>query len=232
MMERCRVCGNTDVFLQYKGAQVGVYCKNCGKWIKWLSKKDQAAYLSKGVRPLAETDEVVLQGFNTRESVAKGYQISGMGNMPPVPKNMGVVLSPEEEQIIAEIDKELERREQEKNNISANPEAFGNDPRMMQQNNMPNLEVVIEKEVERRMAIRLKEMEESNEAVRNTDYGVEPLDYCPVCDGSPLQSDSFNSVQVSIFSGMLSVVSEDGTQILGLYKVKRCPNCGRPFAEK
>lgn len=33
-------CGSTKFVTEKKGCQIGLYCEECGKWIKWLSKKD------------------------------------------------------------------------------------------------------------------------------------------------------------------------------------------------
>lgn len=39
----CRHCGNCDVKhfkVEYKGANIGLYCSDCGKWIKWIGKEE------------------------------------------------------------------------------------------------------------------------------------------------------------------------------------------------
>lgn len=36
----CPVCDGEDFFALSKGNQVGAYCCNCGRWLKWLSTKD------------------------------------------------------------------------------------------------------------------------------------------------------------------------------------------------
>ena len=37
----CPHCGSTDVFTKEKGAQTGLYCGDCGKWIKWVGKDEK-----------------------------------------------------------------------------------------------------------------------------------------------------------------------------------------------
>ena len=37
----CPKCQSKDVFIQKSGNQVGLYCGDCGKWIKWLNKDEQ-----------------------------------------------------------------------------------------------------------------------------------------------------------------------------------------------
>ena len=34
----CTKCGSIDVFIKANGSQTGLYCGDCGKWIKWLPK--------------------------------------------------------------------------------------------------------------------------------------------------------------------------------------------------
>jgi hypothetical protein len=33
-------CGCKEVFIQSEGIHTGLYCADCGKWIKWLSKDE------------------------------------------------------------------------------------------------------------------------------------------------------------------------------------------------
>ena len=37
----CSKCQSKDVFIQKSGNQVGLFCGDCGKWIKWLNKDEQ-----------------------------------------------------------------------------------------------------------------------------------------------------------------------------------------------
>lgn len=36
----CKKCGSMDVFIKENGSQTGLYCSDCGKWIKWLGKDE------------------------------------------------------------------------------------------------------------------------------------------------------------------------------------------------
>ena len=36
----CGACGSVDIFIKKNGSQTGLYCGDCGKWIKWLSKNE------------------------------------------------------------------------------------------------------------------------------------------------------------------------------------------------
>lgn len=36
---KCK-CGGTEFFTKESGSTTGLYCKKCGKWIKWLGKDE------------------------------------------------------------------------------------------------------------------------------------------------------------------------------------------------
>ncbi|MGL5243702.1 MAG: hypothetical protein ACRC7R_00810 [Sarcina sp.] len=36
----CNKCGSVDVFIDDRGSQVALMCGDCGKWLKWVSKKE------------------------------------------------------------------------------------------------------------------------------------------------------------------------------------------------
>lgn len=37
----CKKCGSVDLFIKENGSQVGLYCSDCGAWIKWLGKDER-----------------------------------------------------------------------------------------------------------------------------------------------------------------------------------------------
>ena len=195
MSEVCRICGDSEIFLQNKGAQVGVYCANCGKWIKWLSKKDQAIYKNKGYKVYPQNVEVKLKG-----NAARGVSLTPITNDMGLESSVPLPSTTYTEKPRAEDNSKLQ------NNLDSK-----------------QIEEYIEAEVNKRVQDYIEKSKSQANGV------VEDIGYCPVCDGSPLASDNINNVEVSIFSGTLSVTNKEGTQILGLYKLKRCPNCGRIF---
>lgn len=48
IQQNCDKCGCMDVFLRKKNNATGLYCGGCGKWYKWLKKKDVKAYGRRG----------------------------------------------------------------------------------------------------------------------------------------------------------------------------------------
>ena len=203
-MNVCGKCGGSGVYLQVKGPQVGMYCDSCGAWIKWVSKSEQQIYRVRGTTIYAQGVEVKLKGTNM------GVSITEIGNN----FSMGV----ENDTVMSPFD-----------NSQAVPknQNFGGKP-----------DINIELEIERRVKEELSKMNlnSSKPIVEMSNIGVEEKvenkdnsEYCPICDGSPLVAESGNKVEVSIFSGVMTVTNLDGTEILGLYRLKNCPNCGKIF---
>ena len=40
----CKKCGSISLHTEVKGNNVGLYCDDCGSWIKWLSKDELRAF--------------------------------------------------------------------------------------------------------------------------------------------------------------------------------------------
>lgn len=40
----CEKCGSLDVYTKKNGSATGLYCGDCGKWIKWLNKEDKILF--------------------------------------------------------------------------------------------------------------------------------------------------------------------------------------------
>lgn len=36
----CRKCNSSDMYMEKKNTNTGLYCKHCGAWQKWLSKDE------------------------------------------------------------------------------------------------------------------------------------------------------------------------------------------------
>ena len=37
----CPKCGSIDLFTETKGTATGLYCGDCGRWIKWITKDEK-----------------------------------------------------------------------------------------------------------------------------------------------------------------------------------------------
>lgn len=40
MTQKCSKCGSSSLFMEQKGSNIGLYCKHCGAWQKWLNKNE------------------------------------------------------------------------------------------------------------------------------------------------------------------------------------------------
>lgn len=40
----CKKCGSIDLHTEVKGSNTGLYCSDCGAWIKWLGKDELRAF--------------------------------------------------------------------------------------------------------------------------------------------------------------------------------------------
>jgi tRNA(Ile2) C34 agmatinyltransferase TiaS len=38
MNERCKHCNSFDTYMMPVGHNIGLYCKKCGRWLKWLKQ--------------------------------------------------------------------------------------------------------------------------------------------------------------------------------------------------
>ena len=41
---KCPKCNSTNLFTRKKDTQTGLYCKECGRWIKWLNKDEARVF--------------------------------------------------------------------------------------------------------------------------------------------------------------------------------------------
>lgn len=196
----CRKCNNGSFYLQQKGFQVGFYCETCGTWMKWASKKEQEIYRNRGIK-IHPQDAVVELKMRDISSIVQ----------PVSTKYQNIGFEDSSDTVSLE-DILLEDN---------NSQSFGKKP----------IDMDIEAEIQRRVAEELRKIEGTSDRDSKKNERVENSgsEYCPICDGSPLVAESGSKVEVSIFSGVMTVTDIDGVEILGLYRLKNCPNCGKIF---
>ncbi len=51
---KCSNCGSDIMFTQIKGNNTGLYCRECGKWQKWLSKNEKNLWNAPVDKTIAE----------------------------------------------------------------------------------------------------------------------------------------------------------------------------------
>lgn len=40
----CKKCGSVSLHIKESGNNVGLYCSDCGAWLKWIGKDEQRAF--------------------------------------------------------------------------------------------------------------------------------------------------------------------------------------------
>ena len=46
----CKKCGSLDLHIEVKGSNTGLYCSDCGAWIKWLGKDELRAFKNANIQ--------------------------------------------------------------------------------------------------------------------------------------------------------------------------------------
>lgn len=205
-MLACPKCTNKNFFMRPRGAQMGLYCDACGAWIKWVGKKDINSFKNRGVKIIAPDVPVTFRSMPVI-------------NRKPSNDQMG----------IEDVPFQSNSMESSGQMGFESESPFGSPPEVKMENlgiNGRNSEEWIEKEVERRVSERLRSVEiKGKESIgENVESG-----YCPYCDGETLKNESGNKISVVILGGVMTVTDIDGVNIYGLYKLKRCPFCGKVF---
>lgn len=71
MKNFCTKCGSCEMYIQENGTQTGLYCSNCGKWIKWLGKEEKRLaerhIVKRKCRSIPQEDNGVLSQFSAKE---------------------------------------------------------------------------------------------------------------------------------------------------------------------
>ena len=69
MSHKCVHCGNEEDFvISRKGPHLGLYCKKCGKWIKWIKKNEGKVYQM--------TIDDIVKGEENTQSDTEGITLS------------------------------------------------------------------------------------------------------------------------------------------------------------
>lgn len=71
----CKKCGSISLHTEVKGNNTGLYCDDCGAWIKWLGKDELRAFehanKSRGLRATAKLyDEAFVNNPIDNESIS------------------------------------------------------------------------------------------------------------------------------------------------------------------
>ncbi len=50
MKEKCNKCNSKELFVEIQDTRRGLYCGNCGKWQKWITKQELQVAKFKGYK--------------------------------------------------------------------------------------------------------------------------------------------------------------------------------------
>jgi hypothetical protein len=50
MKNKCDKCNSTKLFVEIQGTRRGLYCGECGKWLKWITKQELQVAKFNGVK--------------------------------------------------------------------------------------------------------------------------------------------------------------------------------------
>ena len=54
MQDKCNKCNSKKLFVEIQGNRRGLYCGECGKWQKWITKQELQIAKSKEYKILGE----------------------------------------------------------------------------------------------------------------------------------------------------------------------------------
>lgn len=57
MLNKCNKCNGEILFIEIQGTRRGLYCGNCGKWQKWITKQELQIAKFKGYKILGGNND-------------------------------------------------------------------------------------------------------------------------------------------------------------------------------
>lgn len=78
----CKKCGSVSLYTENKGNNVGLYCSDCGAWIKWLGKDEARAFEhnkeENNTKSQTMNDGVYIELFAVKDGVRYNAKIVDM----------------------------------------------------------------------------------------------------------------------------------------------------------
>lgn len=74
----CKKCGSTSLFTKNNGNNNGLYCSDCGAWIKWLGKDELRAFEHSKEEKQTLNDGVYMELFAMKDGVRYNTKIINM----------------------------------------------------------------------------------------------------------------------------------------------------------
>jgi hypothetical protein len=245
----CKECGELDetgVFIKLRDHNLkGLYCKQCGRYLKWVGS-DQYEYL--------KSIGTYIEPFNEAENKASSRSFGGVKRIEAKCRKCGklplkaLLLHAQQGKHIGLYCKECRTwikwiKEEVYNNLKDLGVAEALDAPKAHDTEIHYKGSATDKVCNEVSAhttyqvdtdsvggvngeIRSRELNQYN--ATDTKEKEESLNECEFCSGkSYLEPLSDSKLELTYFSGVLSIVGKKGTRLLGSYKLKFCPCCGR-----
>lgn len=58
MLDKCNKCGSNKLFVEIQGKRRGLYCGECGKWQKWITKEELQIAKFKGLKIIEKLKKI------------------------------------------------------------------------------------------------------------------------------------------------------------------------------
>ena len=83
----CKKCGSTSLYTKNSGNNIGLYCSDCGAWIKWLGKDELRAFEHSKEEKQTMNDGVYMELFAVKDGVRYNAKIIDMKEVSTILTN-------------------------------------------------------------------------------------------------------------------------------------------------
>lgn len=77
MKNVCNKCGCSQLFIEIQGTRRGLYCGNCGKWQKWITKEELQVAKVKGLLIL-DLNKNIENSVSNQHKILELEAVSGL----------------------------------------------------------------------------------------------------------------------------------------------------------
>lgn len=74
----CKKCGSTSLYTKNSGNNIGLYCSDCGAWIKWIGKDELRAFEHSKEEKQTMNDGIYMELFAVKDGIRYNAKIVDM----------------------------------------------------------------------------------------------------------------------------------------------------------
>lgn len=74
----CKKCGSTSLYTKESGNNIGLYCSDCGAWIKWIGKDELRAFEHSKEEKQTMNDGIYMELFAVKDGIRYNAKIVDM----------------------------------------------------------------------------------------------------------------------------------------------------------